>query len=358
MNHIKNIEIKNFKSIRNQRIDDCRRINVFIGYPNVGKSNILEALSLFSIDDSNLNFSSFIRIEDYTTLFFDGEISQRSEIKINDKHRIIGKFTNESIAFEKQFEREGTFFERNDSGNIILDNSADVSIGSSFKLGEKGKLFDFKFGSIGRQKELSQVKKYEFVKNLNHSTNGYSSLNFPFGENIFNIISTHKTLKTEVSELFEPYKLELIYDRRLQEFTILKRTGFESFSIPYSLIADTLQRLIFYKSAILSNKEKVLLLEEPEAHMFPPYISKLTSDIVNDENENQFFLASHSPFVLNDLISSVEKNELSVYIVSYENETGETLVHRMTEKDVNEAYQFGYDFFMNIDNFIPQKQHE
>jgi len=44
MNHIKNIEIKNFKSIRHQTIDDCRKVNVFIGYPNVGKSNIIEAL--------------------------------------------------------------------------------------------------------------------------------------------------------------------------------------------------------------------------------------------------------------------------------------------------------------------------
>jgi len=48
MNQIKNIEIKNFKSIRHQTIDDCKRINVFIGYPNVGKSNILEGLSLIS----------------------------------------------------------------------------------------------------------------------------------------------------------------------------------------------------------------------------------------------------------------------------------------------------------------------
>ena len=41
MQKIDNIEIKNFKSIRHQKIEGCKRINVFIGYPNVGKSNIL-----------------------------------------------------------------------------------------------------------------------------------------------------------------------------------------------------------------------------------------------------------------------------------------------------------------------------
>lgn len=92
--------------------------------------------------------------------------------------------------------------------------------------------------------------------------------------------------------------------------------------------------------------------------MFPPYISKFTSDIIHDENNNQFFLATHSPFVMSDLISNVEKDELAIYIISYENETGETLIHRMNEEDIDDAYQFGYDFFMNINNFIPQKQHD
>lgn len=35
------VEIKNFKSIKDLRLD-CKRVNIFIGKPNVGKSNILE----------------------------------------------------------------------------------------------------------------------------------------------------------------------------------------------------------------------------------------------------------------------------------------------------------------------------
>ena len=37
---IRTLEIKNFKSIKELRLD-CRRINIFIGEPNTGKSNIL-----------------------------------------------------------------------------------------------------------------------------------------------------------------------------------------------------------------------------------------------------------------------------------------------------------------------------
>jgi AAA15 family ATPase/GTPase len=48
-NIIKHAHITNFKSIRDLRLEDCQRINLFIGYPNVGKSNLIEALSLFSV---------------------------------------------------------------------------------------------------------------------------------------------------------------------------------------------------------------------------------------------------------------------------------------------------------------------
>ncbi len=44
---IEKLSIKNFKSIKDLAID-CRRVNLFIGEPNTGKSNILEALGLLS----------------------------------------------------------------------------------------------------------------------------------------------------------------------------------------------------------------------------------------------------------------------------------------------------------------------
>jgi recombinational DNA repair ATPase RecF len=49
------VEIKNFKSIKDLHLD-CKRVNVFIGKPNVGKSNILEGLGLFGADYSTDKF--------------------------------------------------------------------------------------------------------------------------------------------------------------------------------------------------------------------------------------------------------------------------------------------------------------
>ena len=44
---IEQLSIKNFKSIKDLKIP-CKKLNVFIGEPNSGKSNIIEALALQS----------------------------------------------------------------------------------------------------------------------------------------------------------------------------------------------------------------------------------------------------------------------------------------------------------------------
>jgi len=57
-NFLRHIHIENFKSVKRIEIDNFSRINLFIGRPNVGKSNIIEALSLFSIPYLKENVST------------------------------------------------------------------------------------------------------------------------------------------------------------------------------------------------------------------------------------------------------------------------------------------------------------
>jgi AAA15 family ATPase/GTPase len=355
--HIKNIEIKNFKSIRHQTIDDCRRINVFIGYPNVGKSNILEALGLYSISKNSNNICDFVRFEEIPTLFFNGDIQTEFQVKINQNHIVLGFLSESFLSIQRKYTKDRNLLiaENLQIPNTEIDEKWSLQLGIN-KVVKNFRIKDSHEIVMGHF--LGSIRKYSFRRNV-IGKEEYSHLSVPFGENLFAILSSHPIVRKEVVPLFKPYNLLLNIDKTSNTIKVAKdlKDG-TIFTIPFSMIADTLERLIFHKVAIKSNKNSILVFEEPEAHMFPPYISKFTSDMVYDENENQFFITTHSPFVLNDLISNTEKDELSVYIVSYENETGETLIHRMSEEDVNEAYQFGYDFFMNIDNFIPQKQHE
>ena len=366
MQKIDNIEIKNFKSIRHQKIEGCQRINVFIGYPNVGKSNILEALSLFSIDRPHADFSAFVRMKELTTLFFDGNINDKIEIRLNKRNRIITSVSesDNGVIFVWQLSHDDYSFDRMSSDDKLYhmlsyiktqDRNEVLSWDSIFKRRPRSPEFYKELESDS----LYPIKKYSFEKNIVHINGKYDSLSTSNGENIFDIIYTHPEIRKEISNLFEIYNLKLLYNSTEKRFSILKNlSDAVIFSIPYELVADTLQRLIFYKTAILSNKDSILLFEEPESHMFPPYISKFTNDIIFDKNDNQYFIATHSPYVLNDFMDNLKSDQLAIYIVTNKSETGETEIHRMKEQDMHEAYQFGYDFFMNIDKFIPQEQHD
>ena len=156
-----------------------------------------------------------------------------------------------------------------------------------------------------------------------------------------------------MSELFAEYNLELLYNSTDKKMSILKRINKDIiFTIPYALVSGTLLRLIFYKAAIESNNDSILLFEEPEAHMFPPYMRKFTADVVFDKN-NQFFIATHSPYVLDSFMEEALA-DLSIFLVYYEG--GETKVKRMSEKDMEEVNEYGVDLFYNLESYLKHGQ--
>ena len=76
---IKRVTVENFKSIEYLEID-CKRVNVFIGEPNSGKSNILEAIvGLPSAIGFERTLSKIIRFENLSNIFYD-ELTDRSII--------------------------------------------------------------------------------------------------------------------------------------------------------------------------------------------------------------------------------------------------------------------------------------
>ena len=122
------------------------------------------------------------------------------------------------------------------------------------------------------------------------------------------------------------------------------------FSIPFNSIADTLQRIIFFKTAIASNKNSILLFEEPEAHCFPPYIAHITQEIINSES-NQFFIATHSPYILNDFLE-YERDDVAIFMADFKD--GQTVIKRLTDSELNDVYEYGIDLFFNAELFTDE----
>lgn len=325
-NFIQEIKIQNFKSHKNCHIKDCKRINLFIGRPNVGKSNILEALSVFSIpflrENASKSLTQFIRMESETELFFNGDVSVPARIH-----------TNKGFAHVSYNKAEGL--------TVKIDTLTD---GGLYTIDEKLNL------RIKRSDNyVPFIRKYVFQTQAGERKSHSRYLIPPYGPNIFGIVEKDEQLKKEISALFAEYRLNLVFDRASQSLKIMQaETNNEIFLVPYNSIADTLQRIIFFKTAVASNDDCVLLFEEPEAHSFPPYMSHVTQEMIHKKN-NQYFVATHSPFILNDFLENA-RDELAVYIVHYENH--ETKLRKLEDTELHDIYQHGVDLFTNSESYI------
>lgn len=119
-------------------------------------------------------------------------------------------------------------------------------------------------------------------------------------------------------------------------------------------------RLVFSHASDIDDFEKILnqyvltdhcdiFLEEPENNLFPPTQAGLTNwiiDLANGEHANSFFIATHSPYVLGELLKN--KTPMGLFFI-YEKE-GSTIVKTATNEDMQNIYDYGVDAFFNIEN--------
>ena len=323
---IENIKINNYKSLSETELTDCRRYNLLLGRPNVGKSNILEALSLFSVPYlaySKREMRDLVRYSNsMNELFFNGNTSEPICI-IAGNHSL--RITN----------TDGTKY----SWDYAVDDKKENIVINSGKV-------TYKRNSVVPAPEF---KKYDFKKLDKFSVSDLPFLLPAGGENIMQIIQSNGQLTEEIRETVSEYNLQLLFDTATREIKFQKQLNETTvFSIPFFSVSDTLQRLIFYKAAISSNRNSVIMLEEIEAHSYPPFISKVTGSITDDKS-NQYFITTHSPYVVNDFLE-LPTDEVAVHLTDLQE--GKTIVKRLTDDELNEVYNAGIDLFFNYEMYL------
>ncbi|MEO8146194.1 MAG: AAA family ATPase [Bacteroidia bacterium] len=366
-NHFKNVTIENFKSIK--KLDfDCKRVNIFLGEPNVGKSNILEALSLFSapLGLSNkkggkpIDHYSFawdqIRYKNLKNLFFFQDVSKPINV-ITDKGQVQLSVSSFLDSYNFIIGSKQTL--RNEINTILSDpkvffESSTPDSTPNFVTQMRGD------GIINFNQSLSSiifsyqgfVKKYAFnetyfKEELEH--NKFQQYLLPsYGSNIFTIVQGNHELADLVAGFFEKYNLEFIFIHEQSEYVIQRKQGRIGYQLPYDSIADTLQRIIFHLAAIYSNKDSVILFEEPESHSFPDYIQLLATKIIESES-NQFFITTHSPYLVQKLLQGLDYNELAVNVAGYKDH--QTVMKQIEPDEIDKMIDRGSDIFFNLPQF-------
>lgn len=324
-NIIKSVSVKNFKSVKSATLSDCRRINVLIGRPNVGKSNILEALALFDVpymvNASNRSLRNLVRIENTADLFHNGISTSPAEVLADDISLRVSRSANNGLNIDISVNDDVTKYSF--SPSLTLSNKKEPTV-------------------------FPGILAYFFPRHFVAESSNVGFLLPPSGANLMETVANLPELKTSLAQLFHSYGLKMMFDSGSQEIKAMRENGLDMFLVPFSSIADSLQRLIFYKAAIDSNKDKVLCFEEPEAHTFPPYISNIVNDIISDES-NQFFITTHSPYVISSMLESAG-DDLAVYVVDMED--NETVIRRLSDSQLQDAYDNGMGMFYNLEAYL------
>ena len=367
-----------------------RRVNIIIGEPNVGKSNILEAISLLGgmvYEQMEKFMGSFIRYEEPRQLFYDNLVTNTIKVESDKDVALLGKgFSTPMITYlltGAEFYKTDFTRRREESSGMKASNNIHMNMIDEFKhlvltpharFIEKANPLFAEIDSDGtswtatdRGVYISSARRYVgthihpytfFKPTIISNEHSYHMLQSPHGDNLINVIQAFPELRKEVADLFKPYGLKIqlrVAERRLE---VIKDLNGFIYSYPYSSIADTLQRLIFYLAAIESNDDAVLLFEEPEAHSFPSYIMHLAQSIVHSRN-NQFFVVTHNPYLLTEVLEEMLtddglKPELAIFAAYYEDY--QTKVHQLTDEEMVRARADGLDFFLNLRRFVPEAE--
>ncbi len=360
-NFLTDVEIKNFKSIKHLKFKP-KRVNLFIGKPNSGKSNLLEALSLLGevyLQSNNENvFRDLVRFEKTIQIFYNQNLSENIDINtnlgcaslrytknnncydfiisptINDQKKL--KALSPHNTLDNVFKNYWNNNRSNINPNMLEPYFRMISeIGNSYRYDDRILRF------------ADKIKKYDF-KGIKEYSDKYSLFLLRNGENLYTILEMNEYLRDVAGDFFEEYNMQFIMISGESKFVIQRKMGKVVYQLPLLMTPDTFQRLLYYLAAIYSNSNSVLLFEEPEAHSFPPYIAMIC-ELIAKKPENQYFISTHSPYVYQSIVSKTDKTNLGVWALSYSND--QTQMVQLTEKQVSETLGEGIDIFSNIERY-------
>ncbi len=336
--HLTDLHIRNYKSIKDLKIN-TNRVNIFIGEPNVGKSNILEALSFFSINAMENNFKKFIRYKSVGNLFYDSVLDKPIYIETNVQKFKLQYEKNEFGTVMNNF--IGVFYKKDEDLELL---KKDLNGTPNFRMEHNGNIVQNFGGNIS-----THIAAYHFKRLEKFEQTFPGFLNPPFGDNIPNLLLSNSDLKKMVSMFFREkgYKINLKPDDN--DLEIAKEEDEIIYSYPYMTISETLQRIVFIMLAIESHKYATLIFDEPEANTFPFYTKYIAERIAQDKT-NQYFISTHNPYLLLNIIEKSPSKELNVFVTNMDNY--QTKVHLLTHEQLHEVIQLQHDVFFNLNKFL------
>ncbi|RYD79827.1 MAG: hypothetical protein EOP53_09025 [Sphingobacteriales bacterium] len=316
---IENLTVLNYKSAKEVQIT-CKKLNIFIGKPNTGKSNILEALGLFTLFNNECRITELARFETMHNLFYDNNIEDPIHIR-TDKHRM-------KIQFKENFE-------------VDIETRTGTTV----------KSFDLYYDANGKLLNSnphysSPVNLYKFRPENIFTSKNTAHLKPPFGDNLVLMLMKNHDLRKRAAEVFKKFGYKFVVNPLESSIQIQKEDEGIVIAHPYTMSSVMLQRFVFHLAAIETNKNATIIFEEPESYATTEYTKEIATRIANDET-NQYFISSHNPNFLVSVLSNVPREDVKIYYSLYKDY--QTQTHALVDGDYDKILSRNMDVMEYFD---------
>ena len=389
MKQIKKIKIHHFGPILDADIN-LKRINLIIGLQSSGKSCAMMIACFCSWVEKRIILRQSAKEFENSSYFIDSLISYYNVKEyLYDDTRIeyhsdfmSFQYSHETRQFSHKWERKRWSYERPKISYIPAERGIVSLISNWNKLGTQyDRILDFKqdwdLARSYMRKEANILQtgisyKYNEEKNLDFiiTPNGNEIALTNSSSGIQSLIPQYLLLDYLCNEITkadkESLKEKSFSDKQLSINllnAIYKRICSENIGEPQTehivhlegkdfLFWDPESAEKFQKEAgkLLNTHHADIFLEEPECNLFPPTQFQLMNWIVELANKkNTFFLATHSPYILNHLLQENRK-DFNLFL-TYPANNGLFNIKTATEEEIQTIYDNGSDAFFNFEAF-------
>jgi hypothetical protein len=325
---IQEVEIQNFQSIRQLRLG-CRRINLFIGPPNTGKSNLLESLGMFSLPYDPEKLRAFARCQTMADLFHDQDVGSPVRVRADGYAWTLEYEPLVTPPFQIKAGRvELSQFEKHVFFGCRYDFDAALKICVAFN----PRLIPFRF--------------YRFAWPERFPEEWPDFLRPPHGENMLHLLLRREPLRERIAGIFAEHGLRLVLRPWEARIELQKEAEGRAIAYPYAMASEALCRLVFHLLAIETNEGGFLIFEEPEAHLHPHHVRFLGERIALDAR-NQYWISTHSPHFLLAVLEKAPLEDVAVFLTARHG--GETWVRPLEKGEIQEIVDEERGFFFDLD---------
>ncbi len=346
LNSILRISIRGFRGIKSVMIEDTRRVNVFLGNNNCGKSTVLEAIMILLGESKpslpiELNASrNYYKSEKNSFSLFFHNLDTNTPVNI-DASFGDGSQRNVCISYYERQKTDGIPMEELQNKGINTEPLLLHGLSYTYKDGDKEYRASVEVMD-GESKKLhpEASEKYPVRKNATYIPPRY---NFAYTVSSFNKIVKEKA-KEDVLEILRNVEAR-IKDVVVVEDCVMVDVGLKKM-IPINMLGDGVRKLFALIIALYEVKGGVLIMDEIDNGLFHKSMRTLWRALLKaaEELDVQLFASTHSMDSLLALkqVLSEELPEMQELVRIY------TL--RKDENDDVATYLYDYEVFNHVLN--------